>query len=184
MSIPEKPKVASSLPLMNERIPFARMQLISFDGKNIGEVSRFDALAHAREHGLDLVIIADQGAMGIPVAKAMDFGKALYAKKKQQNEAKKNQKVIQVKEIQIRPKIGEHDLQTKLNAAVRFLEEGKRVKFVLIFHGREKMMQEERGNDLFGKIQAAFEAADLIKRLVQEKDLRVPQAWSRVYYLK
>lgn len=184
MSIPEQKPKAANLPVMNERIPYPRMQLISYDGKNIGEVSKLEALAHAREHGLDLVIIAEQGAMGMPVAKAMDFGKALYAKKKQQNEAKKNQKVIQVKEVQIRPKIGEHDLQTKLNAAVRFLEEGKRVKFTLIFHGREKMMQEERGNDLFGKIQAAFEAADLIKRLVQEKDLKVPSSWSRVYYLK
>lgn len=184
MSIPEKPKVASSLPLMNERIPFARVQLIGVDGRNMGEVARFEAINHAREHGLDLVIIAEQGALGIPVAKVMDFGKALYAKKKQQHDAKKNQKVIQVKEIQIRPKIGEHDLTTKLNAAVRFLEEGKRVKFVLIFHGREKMMMEERGNELFAKIQAAFEAADLVKRLVQEKDMKVPQAWSRVYYLK
>ena len=71
----------------------------------------------AEEAGLDLVIIAETGKDGVPVVKIMDFGKALYEKKKKQTEAKKHQKVIQVKEVKMSPKIGEHDYQTKIKQA-------------------------------------------------------------------
>jgi translation initiation factor IF-3 len=181
MSLREK---EDSLPLMNEKIPFPRVQLISHEGKNLGEVSRSDALYMAQLAALDLVIIADSGALNLPVAKVMDFGKASYAKKKQQTEAKKSQKVIQVKEVQVRPKIGEHDYQTKLSNAVKFLLDGKRVKITLVFKGREVMMKNERGTELFDKVQTTFDQAGLTKRLVQEKDTKSPQLWSRVYYLK
>ena len=88
----------------------------------------------------------------------MDFGKALYAKKKQQAEAKKSQKVIQVKEIKLRPKIGEHDYQTKINQAIDFLKDGKHLKVTLMFKGREAAMREERGEELFRKIDESFAA--------------------------
>jgi translation initiation factor IF-3 len=181
MTIREKP---AALPLMNERIPFPRLQLITHDGRNMGEVSRSQALVAAQEQGLDLVIIAEQGSLNVPVAKVMDFGKALYAKKKQLAEAKKHQKVIQVKEIQIRPKIGDHDFQTKIHMAIDFLNDGKRLKVTLLFRGREVMMKNERGTELFDKIHQAFDAAGLLKRLVQENDTKMAQIWSRVYYLK
>lgn len=171
-------------PLVNEKILFPRMQLISHDGVNLGEVTRGQALLAAQEQGLDLVIIAEQGSLNLPVAKVMDFGKVLYAKKKQQAEAKKNQKVIQVKEIQLRPKIGEHDFQTKINAAIKFLNEGKRLKITLLFHGREIMTKNERGAELYDKIHQAFEQAGLTKRLVQENDARTMKVWARIYYLK
>ena len=151
----------------------------------------------SQEAGMDLVLIAEQGSEGIPVVKIMDFGKALYAKKKKQAEAKKHQKVIQIKEIKISPKIGEHDFQTKINQAIEFLQEGKRVKVTLIFRGREIGMKEDKGSVLFKKIDAVLEQHDLLKHLAVEQDAKgVPasaggqaptgrmQLWSKVYYLK
>ena len=133
-------------PQLNERIRAPRLQLIAEDGHNIGIVSRADALKLAHEASLDLVMIAEEGREGVPVAKIMDFGKSLYEKKKKQHEAKKHQKVIQVKEIKMAPKIGEHDFQTKMRQAIDFLKEGKRVKITLFFKGRENATKVERGN--------------------------------------
>src|SRR6185436_14679336 len=120
-----------ALPAINERIRASKFQLIGHDGENVGIVSKEQALQIAQEVGLDLVIIAEQGQSGLPVAKIMNFGKSLYEKKKKQAESKKHQRVIQVKEIKIRPKIGEHDYQTKMNQAIEFLKDGKRVKVTL-----------------------------------------------------
>ncbi len=169
--------------LINEKIKFDKMQVISFDGKNLGVILRDEALRIARQADLDLVLLAEQGADGFPVTKIMDFGKALYAKKKQQNEAKKSQKIIQVKEIKMRPKIAEHDYTTKVNQAIEFLKDGKHVKFTLMFKGREAVMREERGSEIFKKIDTSFEEAGLT-RIVAEKDSKTPQLWSRVYFLK
>ena len=169
--------------LVNEQIRFPRVQLITHEGRNEGVISRSDALRMAHEAGLDLVLIADQGAEGFPVVKIMDFGKALYAKKKKQAEAKKHQKVIQVKEIKIRPKIGEHDYKTKIQQAIQFLKDGKRLKVTLMFKGRELILQAERGRELFDKIDTSFHDAGL-NNVVQEKDSRMGQLWSRIYYLK
>ena len=177
-------KKEESLALVNEKIPFDSMQLIAFDGKNMGVVSRQLALDAARREGLDLVIIAQQGNEGVPIAKIMDFGKILYAKKKQQADAKKHHKVIQIKELKIRPKIGEHDFSTKMNQGLQFLKEGKRLKITLMFRGREIAMKNERGPELFNKIQKFFEIADVAQHIVQEKDLQTPQLWTRIYYLK
>lgn len=179
-----KAKNDAAISLINEKIRYDKMQLITHDGKNEGIVSRDAALRMAREAGLDLVIIAEQGKDGIPVAKIMDHGKALYAKKKQIADAKKKQHVIQVKELKIRPKIGEHDFQTKMNQAIDFLQEGKRVKFTLVFKGREVMMKDERGNEIFDKISKAFESSPVASSLMQEKDAVTDSLWSRVYYLK
>jgi len=171
-------------PLVNEKIRADRIQLITHDGQNLGLVSRGEALRAAEVAGLDLVVITEEGPDGYPIAKVMDFGKALYAKKKKQTEAKKHQKVIQVKEVKIRPKIGEHDFQTKIAQAVQFLEDGKRLKVTLFFKGRECLTREERGAELFEKINKVFEEHDLVKNLVQEPDTKMGPAWSRVYYLK
>ena len=171
------------LPLINERIRFDKLQLINHEGQNIGLVSRFDALKLAQETGLDLVLIADKGAEGFPVAKIMDFGKVLYSKKKKATEAKKKQKVIKVKEIKIRPKISEHDLQIKLKQTTQFLVEGKRVKVNLVFKGREVVNRNEIGSKLFEKIDSFFAEAGL-KNLVAEQDSKMGSSWSRIYYLK
>jgi translation initiation factor IF-3 len=170
-------------PLINEKIRFDKLQVISQEGKNLGVLSRDEALRKARQAELDLVLLAESGNEGYPVVKIMDFGKALYAKKKQQAEAKKHQKMIQVKELKLRPKIGEHDYQTKINQAIEFLKEGKHLKITLMFRGRETASRDERGEEMFNKINASFEDVGLTK-LVQEKDSKAPQFWSRIYYLK
>jgi translation initiation factor IF-3 len=170
--------------LINEKIRFDKMQLITHEGKNVGVVTREIALRAARDVGLDLVIIAEQGKDGLPIAKIMDYGKVLYAKKKQLSDAKKKQHLIQVKELKLRPKIGEHDLKTKLHQALELLTEGKRVKFTLIFKGREVAMKQERGTFLFNKIHKALEESPVGAQLLQEKDMLTDSMWSRVYYLK
>jgi len=173
-----------ALPLVNEKIRAPRVQLITEDGTNIGVVGRDEALRRAALAGLDAVMIVESGKEGVPVVKIMDFGKSLYEKKKQQHEAKKHQKVIQIKEVKISPKIGEHDFQTKMRQAIDFLREGKRLKITLFFKGRENATRDERGVELFNKITQVFEANDLLKLLIQEPDTRLGSMWSRVYFLK
>jgi|ERR1700733_176017 len=189
MSIPYKDNVPlkekkETGPLLNEKIRAPRLQVIGDDGHNIGIISRAEALRLAQEASLDLVIIAEEGREGVPVAKIMDFGKSLYEKKKKQHEAKKHQKVIQVKEIKMTPKIGEHDFQTKMRQAIDFLKDGKRVKVTLFFKGRENATKLERGTELFDKVQKVFEDLDLLKNLGQETDTRMGSLWSRIYFLK
>ena len=160
-------------PVINDRIRFPQMQVITERGENVGVVPRAQALRIAQEAGLDLVILSEQGKDGYPVAKIMDFGKSLYEKKKKTADAKKHQKVIQVKEVKFSPKIGEHDYQTKVRQMIDFLNEGKRVKVTLFFKGRENAMKEERGNEIFDKINSSFEQHDLLKNLVQEQDSKM-----------
>lgn len=172
------------LPLINRYIRAEKLQLITHKGENIGVVDKREALTMAEDADLDLVVISDRGAQGVPVAKIMDFGKAQYEKKKKLAEAKKHQKEIQVKEIKFRPKIGDHDYQTKMNHAIQFLNSGKRVKFSLFFRGRENITKEERGRELFAKINQTLQDNELLDDLVQEKDTKAGQTWSRIYYKK
>jgi translation initiation factor IF-3 len=183
VELPQKEKKEVSA-VINEQIRFPQVQLITEMGENVGVVTRDQALRMAQQAGVDLVIIADQGKDGVPVAKLMNFGKTLYEKKKNQGEAKKKQKVIQIKEVKISPKIGEHDFQIKMKQVVQFLKEGKKVKITFFFKGREAAMREERGAELFDKIMKAFEAHDLLKNLIEEKAMKAEQIWSCIYYLK
>ncbi len=173
-----------ALPVVNEKITALQVQLITQDGTNIGVVPRSEAIRIADEANLDLVMIAESGNKGAPVVKVMDFGKSLYERKKKQVEAKKHQKVIQIKEIKIRPKIGGHDFQTKLNRAAQFLKDGKRVKMTLWFRGRENVLKEQHGTKLFERVEQALDEQGLLKDLVSERDTKVGQTWSRVYYIK
>lgn len=179
-----KPREAANQPLINEKIRFPSLQVIGAEGDNKGVMPRDEALRIARAANLDLVLIADQGSFGVPVAKVVDFGKSLYQKKKQQADAKKNQKIIQVKELKFQPKIADHDFVTKMNQGTQFLLDGKRLKITIEFKGREITLREERGTQLVQKIEAFLEAAGLSKRLMQEKDLKTLKVWSRIYYLK
>lgn len=173
---------SAPLPLVNERIRARHVQLITYDGKNQGVVSRDEALSMARSLGLDLVLLSDPGVEGTPIAKIMDFGKSQYAKKKKQAEAKKKQKVIKIKEIRLTPKIGEHDFQTKINQGVGFLREGMRLKVTLVFRGREMQTLTERGGLLFSRVDKALQEAGLTAG--SEADQRMGKFWSRVYYLR
>jgi translation initiation factor IF-3 len=115
----------------------------------IGVVSLRDALRMADEAGLNLVEISPNAEP--PVCKILDYGKYKYELQKKAAEARKKQKTIEVKEIQIRPMIGDHDYGVKLRAAQRFLEEGNKVKVVLKFRGRE-MANTKIGYDLLRKM--------------------------------
>ncbi len=171
------------LPLVNEKIRALKVQLITHEGQNVGVVSRDQALRQAEDAQLDLVMITEHGGEGVPVVKIMDLGKALYEKKKKAAEAKRHQKIIQVKEIKVRPKIDNHDFETKMKHAAQFLDTGKRVKMTLWFRGRENAMKEVIGPQLFDRIETALRAA-FEEKLVGEKDSRMGQTWSRFYYLK
>ena len=142
-------------PLSNEDIQSPEVQLIDAEGVNQGAIRTRDALAQAQELGLDLVIIAANSTP--PVAKMLDLGRFKYAAQKKAAEARKKQKVIEVKEIQLRPNIDTHDYETKMKAVTRFLEDGDRVKVTMRFRGRE-MAHQDIGMELLVKVQHEMEA--------------------------
>jgi len=138
-------------PQSNEDISSPDVQLIDGEGANRGVVRTREALAEAQEQGLDLVIISPNSTP--PVAKILDLGRFKFAAQKKANEARKKQKVIEVKEIQLRPNIDTHDYETKMKAVNRFLDDGDRVKVTMRFRGRE-MAHQELGMELLVKVQA------------------------------
>ncbi len=120
---------------MNERIRVREIRVIDDSGAQIGIMAPPQALALAREKGLDLVEISPTASP--PVCRIMDYGKFQYTEQKRQRQAKKHQKVIEVKEIKFRPKVDEHDYQFKKKHIERFLEDGDKVKATIFFRGRE-----------------------------------------------
>jgi translation initiation factor IF-3 len=117
-----------------------QVRLIDENGQMIGVVSRREALNRAMEAGLDLVEVSPTAEP--PVCKVLDYGKFKYESQKKKNEARKKQKVIEVKEIKMRPGIDDHDYDVKMRAMHRFLEEGDKVKVTMRFRGREMVHQE------------------------------------------
>jgi translation initiation factor IF-3 len=142
-------------PLANEDITSPEVQLIDAEGVNLGVMRTRDAIALGAESGLDLVVIAANSVP--PVAKLLDLGRFKYAAQKKAAEARKKQKVIEVKEIQLRPNIDTHDYETKMKAVNRFLDEGDRVKVTMRFRGRE-MAHQDIGMDLLVKVRDSLEA--------------------------
>ena len=121
--------------MINEQIRDKEVRLIGEDGEQLGIVSSRDALKMAEEAGLDLVKIAPTAKP--PVCKIVDYGKYKYKQVRKEKEAKKKQKVIDIKEIRLSPNIDTNDLNTKIGAARKFLTKGDRVKITLRFRGRE-----------------------------------------------
>jgi translation initiation factor IF-3 len=109
--------------------------VIDAEGGQLGIMNPTDALALARDMGLDLVEVAPQSAP--PVCRILDYGKYLYQQNKKQHDAKKKQKFIHVKEVKFRPKTEEHDYQFKKKHIERFIKEGDKVKATIMFRGRE-----------------------------------------------
>ena len=140
------------MPLINEQIRALKVQLINHLGENVGIVSRNEALRLAESVELDLVLLSQTGKDNVPVVKIMDCGKVLYEKKKKQSEAKKKQKVIQIKEIKLRPTIDKHDLEIKMRNVLGFLDEGDKVRITLRFRGRE-MDHQELGMQVLERVQ-------------------------------
>jgi len=128
--------------------------LIDHTGEKRGVVATDEAVALAVEAGLDLVEVSPNTKP--PVCKILDYGKYKYQQQKKKNEAKKKQKIVEIKEIKMRPNIDQHDYEVKSKAMRRFFDEGDKVKVTLRFRGRE-MAHQERGLELLQRVQDDFE---------------------------
>ncbi len=127
-------------PRVNEEIRSAQVRLIDQDGEMQGVMSAREALNRAFSIGLDLLEISPNADP--PVVKILDFGKFKYEQQKKKNEARKKQKIVEIKEVKVRPNIDENDYQVKLRAMKSFIEEGDKVKVTLRFRGREMAHQD------------------------------------------
>lgn len=134
---------------LNDEIRASEVRCVGDDGTAYGVISRDEALNIANKMGLDLVLIAADAKP--PVCKIMDYGKFRYQQEKKQKEAKKKQKVIEIKEIKLSAKIAQNDINYKIKHAQEFLSEGKYVKFRVFLKGRE-MTTPEIGVSLLEKI--------------------------------
>jgi len=141
-------------PRINEDIRVPRVLLIDQHGEKQGEMPTASAMEAAEEAGLDLVEIVPNA--NPPVCKILDYGKFKFQEQKKKNEARKRQKVVELKEIKLRPNIDIHDYEVKAKAMTRFFEEGDKVKVTLRFRGRE-MAHPELGMNLLLKVKADFD---------------------------
>lgn len=133
---PRRISISTTRPVrVNERIRVPEIRLIDEDGSHVGVLRTRDALDMARERGLDLVEVQPNAVP--PVCRLMDYGKYRYEESRRERESRKRQKTFDLKEIRLRPKIDDHDLETKGRQAQRFLEAGDKVKMSVLFRGRE-----------------------------------------------
>ncbi len=135
--------------------------MIDQNGTQIGIISKDDAIKRAKEAGLDLVMVAPNAKP--PVCKIMDFGKYRYELQKKEKNSKKNQKIIKIKEIKIRPFVAEADYTSKINMAKRFLADGYKVKFNIFLSGRERSI-DNIGKDMIERISSDIKNAGDIEK--------------------
>ncbi|MGD9669111.1 MAG: translation initiation factor IF-3 [Hyphomicrobiaceae bacterium] len=147
-------------PRINDQIRVREVRLIDENGDNVGVVSRFDAMQRAEQAGLDLVEISPDAEP--PVCKIMDYGKFKFEQQKKAAEARKKQKIVEIKEIKMRPAIDDHDYDVKLRAIKRFFEEGDKVKVTLRFRGRE-MAHQELGMKVLQRVKAELEGISKVE---------------------
>ena len=143
--------------------------MIDETGENVGVVSVKEALKRADEVGLDLIEISPNA--NPPVCKILDLGKFRYEQQKRKAEARKNQKVVEIKEIKLSPNIDTHDYEVKLRNAQRFIKDGNKVKFTLRFRGRE-MAYMEQGEEVMARV---VEDSDLYAKIEQPAKLEGKQ---------
>ncbi len=143
------------------------MRVVAEDGSNLGVLPTDQALKRAQEVGLDLVEVNPKGTP--PVCKILDFGKYKYEEKKKAAEAKRKQTVVEVKEVKIRPKTDEHDLNVKIRAIRRFIEAGNKVKVVCRFRGREMMHPQVASGQLQDIIKAVEDLVNIEQRPMMEQ---------------
>ncbi|MEM9196213.1 MAG: translation initiation factor IF-3 [Pseudomonadota bacterium] len=156
------PPTRDTGPRVNDRIRAPEIRLIGADGENVGVIPPREALSMAQETGLDLVEISPNATP--PVCKIMDYGKFKYEQQKKAAEARKNQKVIEVKEVKFRPNIDDHDYGVKMRNVVKFLEEGDKVKVTLRFRGRE-MAHMELGSKLLHRVAGDVEGMGKVENM-------------------
>jgi len=145
---------------LNYQITSPTVRLLDEAGKQIGVVTKLEALQKAKELSLDVVEIAPQAVP--PVAKLIDFKKFKYQEAKKDRESRKSQKNVGVKEIRLRPFIGQHDFDTRLNKAKDFLKDGNQVKLSLFFRGRE-ITRKEFGFDVMKRFIAGLSAVRVVR---------------------
>ena len=146
---------------INRNIRAKEVRVIDPDGNQIGVIPTYKAIAVANDFGLDLVEISPNATP--PVCKIMDYGRFKYERTKKKQEAKKKQPTFQLKEIKVRPKTGEHDLNTKINHIKKFLDKKDKVKVTVIFRGREITLT-NLGNELLEKIIQETEEIALLEQ--------------------
>jgi len=149
-------------PRINDDIRVPQVRLIDQDGEMQGVMTAREAIQRAYAVGLDLLEISPNADP--PVCKILDFGKFKYEQQKKKNEAKKRQKVIEIKEIKVRPNIDENDYQVKLRAMKTFIEEGDKVKVTLRFRGRE-MAHQDIGVKVLERIRGDMDFATKVEQM-------------------
>ncbi|MCL0052862.1 translation initiation factor IF-3 [Peptococcaceae bacterium] len=137
------------------------LRLVDDKNNQLGIMSLQEALRIAEERQLDLVEIAPQA--NPPVCRLMDYGKYKYEQSKKEKEAKKKQKIIQVKEIKMRPNIEEHDYQVKLRNAMKFLKSGNKVKATIMFRGRE-IVHAPKGEEILSRMAGDLKEVSVVER--------------------
>lgn len=147
--------------MINEEIRDKEIRLIDADGSMVGIISVKDAQKLANSKNLDLVKIAPQAAP--PVCRIMDYGKYMFELAKKEKEAKKNQKVISVKEVRISATIEDHDFDFKVKNAIKFLQDGDKVKVSVKFRGRE-MHYTSLGEEVLGKFADAIKDVGIVEK--------------------
>ena len=151
--------------MINEEIKDKEVRLIGSDGEQLGVVSSKEAQKIADEQNLDLVKIAPQAKP--PVCKIMDYGKHKFEIAKREKEARKNQKVISIKEVRLSPNIDDHDFNTKVNQGIKFLKAGDKVKVSVRFRGRE-ITHSDVGKELLLKVKEQMSEVGVV-----EKDIKL-----------
>jgi translation initiation factor IF-3 len=154
---PKQPKTNT-----NRDIRAREVRLIDPDGEQMGIVPTYKALAIAGDHGLDLVEISPNAAP--PVCKIMDYGRFKYEETKKKQEAKKKQSAFQLKEIKVRPKTGEHDLQTKLGHIKKFIGKKDKVKVTVVFRGREITLA-AKGRELLERVAGEISEIAVVEQM-------------------
>ncbi|MBF9046761.1 translation initiation factor IF-3 [Rhodobacterales bacterium LSUCC0031] len=149
-------------PRVNERIRCPEIRLIGAEGENLGVLSPIRALELAEQAGLDLVEISPTAEP--PVCKIMDFGKYKYETQKREAEARKKQKVIEIKEVKFRPNTDTHDYEVKMRSVTKFLDNGDKVKVTLRFRGRE-MAHQNLGRELLERVAADVEGLGKVESI-------------------
>jgi translation initiation factor IF-3 len=149
------------IPKINDQISSREVRLVDAAGNQVGVVSIEEALSNAESAELDLVEVAPMAKP--PVAKIMDFGKYRYDQQKRMRENKKKQHTVSVKEVRMRPSIGDHDLETKMNKAIEFLKDGCRLKVSLRFRGRE-MSRQDLGLKLLNRVVEILEEFGVVEK--------------------
>ncbi len=147
---------------MNKDISASQVRVIGADGEQIGILPTHEALKIAGEDDLDLVEVSPDAKP--PVCKIMDYGKYKYEQTKKKQEAKRKQKSTQIKEIKVRPKTSDHDLETKVNHIEKFIGKNDKVKVTLVFRGREYMLKEQ-ANAILEKVIALTEGFAQVEQL-------------------